>query len=116
MYWSERGQSTLVERMEAHDASSDSGAGRNGRSDVSTRTRSPSASEDISGEMNVPLPRWFARNVRQVCDPCGRPAAQITRDRAFRNGDSELQQLAVDARSAPETVLRGQTPNQISTR
>jgi hypothetical protein len=40
--------------------------------------------------------------------PCCRPAAQITRDRAFRHGDSELQQLAVDPRSAPETILRGQ--------
>jgi hypothetical protein len=42
-------------------------------------------------------------------------AVQIPRDRAFRNGYSELQQFAVDPRSAPETILSGHTPNQIST-
>ena len=91
----------------------DDSAGRNDRSEVSTTTSWPSASEDISSELNVSLPKWFAK-IRQVCDRViGVP--QITRDRAFRNGDSELQQLAVDPRSAPETILRGQAPNQIST-
>jgi hypothetical protein len=32
--------------------------------------------------------------------------------RCVPNGDSELQQFAVDPRSAPETILSGQTPNQ----
>ena len=54
--------------MEAHDASSDNGAGRNDRSEASTTMSSASASDDISGELNVSVPRWFARNVRQVCD------------------------------------------------
>jgi hypothetical protein len=57
--------------------------------------------------------------VREECAPGLRPArraaAQIPRDSAFRNGDAELQQFAVDPRSAPETILRGHTPNQIAT-
>ena len=57
--------------------------------------------------------------VREECPPGlgpgRRAAAQIARDGTFRNGESELQQFAVDPRSAPETILRCQTSNQIST-
>jgi hypothetical protein len=40
---------------------------------------------------------------------------QIPRDRAFRDDQAEFQQLAVDPGSAPETILRGHTPNEDST-
>src|SRR5262245_4717144 len=44
----------------------------------------------------------YARSVTRPPD-----VSEITRHRAFRDGDSELQQLAMDPRSAPEAVLRG---------
>ena len=56
--------------------------------------------------------------VREERPPCLRPgpraAAQIARDGAFRNGDAEFQQFAMDPRSTPETILRRQSSNQIS--
>ncbi|PYR26722.1 MAG: hypothetical protein DMF98_08155 [Acidobacteria bacterium] len=60
--------------MEAHDPSIDDGTGRDNKSEASTTTSSPRASANITGEMNLKLPRWFAKNVRQVCDRgVGRP-------------------------------------------
>src|SRR5918994_3248758 len=59
--------------MEAHDASID-GTGRNDRSEASTTMLSSCASANINGEINVWSPKWFAKNVRQVCDRVvGRP-------------------------------------------
>ena len=56
-----------------HDASIDA-AGRNDRSEASTTMSSSCASANITGEINVWPPRWFAKNVRQVCDRVvGRP-------------------------------------------
>src|SRR5215471_19077187 len=46
--------------------------------------------------------------------PGSRAAAQIARDGAFRNGEAEFQQFAVDPRRTPETILCCQSPNQIS--
>ena len=75
---------------------------------------SSSASANITGEINLWSPKWFAKNVRQVCDRVvGRPRRSARR--CVRNGDSELLQFAVDPRSAPETILSGHTPNQIAT-
>src|SRR5262249_11827373 len=44
-----------------------------------------------------------------------RATAQIARDGPFRDSHAELQQLAVDPRSAPETVLSRNTLNQNAT-
>jgi hypothetical protein len=58
--------------FKAHDASID-GAGRNDTSEAS-KTMSSSASANITGEINVRPPKWFAKNVGQVCDRgVGRP-------------------------------------------
>src|SRR3989442_249924 len=48
--------------MEAHDPSIDNGAGRDDKSQASMTTSSPRASENISGEMDVRSPKWFAKN------------------------------------------------------
>ena len=59
--------------MEAHDASIDA-AERNDTSEASTTMSSSCASANITGEINVWPPRWFAKNVRQLCDQMvGRP-------------------------------------------
>ncbi|PYQ86055.1 MAG: hypothetical protein DMG02_26155 [Acidobacteria bacterium] len=60
--------------MEAHDPSIDNGAARHDKSDASTTTSSLRALANITGEMNVPSAKWFAKNVRRVCDRvAGRP-------------------------------------------
>src|SRR5262249_13054472 len=94
------------------DASIDR-TGRMDASDASTAITSSPESANIIGE-NVWPPKWFATNVRQVCDRVvGR--SLIARDGGFGNGDSELQQFAVDPRRSPETILGRHTPDEIST-
>src|ERR1700730_3559728 len=44
------------------------GTGRNGKPQASTRSSSLSPNNDVTVEANARLPRWFARNVRLVCD------------------------------------------------
>jgi hypothetical protein len=73
------------------------------------------AKDDVTVEANARLATWFARNVRQVCDGLVRPSVgQIPRHGAFGHGESELQQLAVDPRRAPQTVLHGHPLNEAS--
>ena len=61
---------------------------------------------NIAGEISVWSPKWFAKNVRQVCDRVvGRPCRYRETVRSRRR--FELQQFAVNPRSAPETILSG---------
>jgi hypothetical protein len=54
--------------------SSDNGLGWNEKPEASTTSSSSGADDDITGGMNAKSPRWFAKNVRQVCDGAvGRP-------------------------------------------
>ena len=58
-------------------------------------------------------PRWFLRNVRHVCE--GRPpAGHQSGDRPLRHVESQLQQLSVNARRAPEWVRSGHLSGQAS--
>src|SRR5262245_33647117 len=100
--------------MEANDASID-GAERNDTSAASPTMSSPPASANISGEMRVRSPKWFAKNVRHVCDRVVGGRADNVRP-CVPKWQSALQQFAVDPRSAPQAIVRGHKPNQISTR
>jgi hypothetical protein len=112
---SKRPQSTLGLRMESQDASIDA-AGRKDKSEASTTMSSSCASANITGEIKVWPPRWLAKNVRQVCDRVvGRPCRYRETVRSEMAIPS-FSNFAVDPRSAPETILRGHTLNQISTR
>ena len=53
--------------MDVHSASTDDTAEQNGNAAASMAS-SLEASEDVTAQFNVRMPRWFARNVRQVCD------------------------------------------------
>jgi hypothetical protein len=61
----------MVQRVEAQDTLIDNGVGRDDTSGESTTTSSSRASANILGEVTVGPPRWFAKNVRQVCDRVG---------------------------------------------
>ena len=54
--------------MEAHSASRNDEAGRNDKPQASTTLSSSGAYDDVTREMNAKSPRWFPKNVRQVCD------------------------------------------------
>src|SRR6266550_7318593 len=66
--------STTADCLAAHNPSSDNGIGWNEKPEASTTSSSSGADDDITGGMNARSPRWFAKNVRQVCDGAvGRP-------------------------------------------
>jgi hypothetical protein len=57
---------------------------------------------------------WFARNVRHVCEE-GIPAPQhVFADAGLPDVDAQLEQLAVDARGAPERILSAHATDEIS--
>jgi hypothetical protein len=62
-----RGQSKTAHLLEPHGASHNNRAGRH-TEPASTTSSSRGADDDVTCEMNAKSPRWFARNVRQVCD------------------------------------------------
>lgn len=69
--WMERTRSTMALRVEAQDSLVHNGVGQDDTSGESTTTSSSRASANVTGEVTVGPPRWFAKNVRQVCDRVG---------------------------------------------
>jgi hypothetical protein len=99
--------------MEVHDPSIDIRAAQDEQSEALKTMSSPHSSAKITGEIRSP--RWFAKNVRQVCDRVvGRPR---------RSRETVRSEMAMPSfsnspwiRGAPHRQLfRGHAANQIAT-
>jgi hypothetical protein len=101
--------------LAADKSSMNDRTGQHDKSEAST-TSLPGAEGDITGGMNAPSPRWFAKKLRQLCDRAvGRPC----RFRETVRSETAIPSFSNSPwipRSAPEVILLGQTPNQIATR
>jgi hypothetical protein len=66
--------STTADRLVVDEPSKNDRTGQHDKPEASTTSSSPGAGDDLTGGMNAKSPRWFAKNVRQVCDRAvGRP-------------------------------------------
>ena len=61
----------------------------------------------------APIPAtWLRKNAFHVWPDPGRRLAILLGDRRLRDLDPELEQLAMDARCAPQWILHTHTPDQ----
>lgn len=81
--------------------------GQHDKPEASTTSSSPGEDDDITTGMNAPSPKWFAKNVRQLCDRAvGRPC----RYRETVRSETAIPRFnnSLWIRGAPpEVILRG---------